>query len=173
MFWDFVATFAVGLTMAGIGLVARHLSRWRLPKWIVPACAGVGMLFYAIWSEYTWFDRTILRLPDGVVVASVGQDRAFWRPWTYAAPITARFIAVDRRSLKPDAEQPGFVAVDIVLMARWVDPIPVKALFDCNGHRRADMLPGVSLGPDGTLQGGNWYQLSADDPVMAATCREG
>jgi hypothetical protein len=110
MIIDFVATISAGFALAGVALVLRSLTRRWLPAWIVPAAAGLGMLSFAIWNEYTWHSRTVGALPDGVVVARAQAETAPWRPWTYIRPIVTRFSAVDTRRSRTNPEVPGLVA---------------------------------------------------------------
>jgi hypothetical protein len=43
-------------------------------------------------------------------------------------------------------------------------------VFDCAEAARADMLAGVELLEDGTLEGASWIQLQPDDPVLRTLC---
>lgn len=99
MIWHLIAAAFAGLGAAGIGLLLRVLSRRRLPRWIVPVCAALGMLGYQIHHEYTWFDHKRAQLPDSTRVVSTEQTPAFWRPWTYLVPLTTGFTVVDRDNL--------------------------------------------------------------------------
>ena len=75
MLLDLIATLAAAFGCAGLALAARLISRGRLPRWIVPMSAGLGMLLFSVWNEYTWFDRVTAQLPETVVVASAPADR--------------------------------------------------------------------------------------------------
>ena len=87
MFWELIATILAGFMAAGVALSFRLLFK-KLPRWIVPAAAGLGMLGFQIYSEYTWFEHTKSRLPDGVSVVATHADPAFYKPWSYfRAPI--------------------------------------------------------------------------------------
>jgi hypothetical protein len=99
MIWNLVATVFAGLGGAGIALILRMLSRKKLPKWIIPVCAGIGMLAYQIYIEYTWFDFKRSQLPAGAEVVSSETDSMIWRPWTYLKPMTVRFAVLDRNSI--------------------------------------------------------------------------
>ena len=44
MFWTLVTVIIAGFEGGGIGLVLRHLRRNRLPKGIIPVCAGLAMI---------------------------------------------------------------------------------------------------------------------------------
>ncbi|MHB1371312.1 MAG: hypothetical protein ACYCW7_14085, partial [Pseudomonadaceae bacterium] len=64
MFWHLIAAVAAALAGAGIALVLRSLSGKRLPAWIIPVFAGLGMFGYTIYYEYTWFETSQARLPQ-------------------------------------------------------------------------------------------------------------
>ncbi|MDN6180778.1 MAG: hypothetical protein L0I84_07230 [Halomonas subglaciescola] len=95
MIWHLIAAVFSGLAAAGIGLILRTLSGKRLPKWIVPVCAGLGMLGYQVNSEYSWFANKQQQLPDTSVVLSSHTGSSIWRPWTLIFPMTNEFSVVD------------------------------------------------------------------------------
>lgn len=170
MLLEFIAIIAAGFGLAGIALSANIALRRRLPQWIVPASAGAGMLLMAVWLEYSWLDRTTGTFPESVQVASTNQVRSWYRPWTYVVPLTNRLIAVDHRFDRRHANAPGQVLTRVILAGRWEPMRQYGVVFDCNGHRRADLLDQVELGADGTLENASWLQLSADDPVLRNAC---
>ena len=43
MFFELVATFAAGISAAGLALIANHLTGGRLPRWFLPLAAGGAM----------------------------------------------------------------------------------------------------------------------------------
>ena len=173
MLFELIAAVVAGVALAGVALFLRWLSRGLLPKWIVPATAGVGMLCYSIWSEYSWFDRMNLALP-GIVVSWKNEQTAFWRPWSYYQPVTTRFTAVDLKAAKRNPNQPGLVMVDILLVARWQPVKPVKVVYDCPNAQRADLIdPSVSIADDGGLVGAEWRKVEPDDPAMKIACSAG
>ncbi|QEW05454.1 hypothetical protein [Nitrincola iocasae] len=99
MIWHLIAAVFAGLAAAGIALLLRKLSGRRLPKWIIPVFAGLAMLGYQIYYEYSWFDHQQSRQPEGSVVISSERDEVFWRPWTYYYPMTVAFTVVDTNNL--------------------------------------------------------------------------
>lgn len=171
MFLELVATFSIGLGAAGVVLLANHLTRGRLPRWSMPAAAGVAMIGFTIWSEYSWYARTAGSLPEGVVVARVDRESAPWKPWTYAVPQVSRFVAVDTASMRTHAARPGTVMVDLYMLGRWKPGAQVPVLLDCDGGRRAMLEDGVRFGPDGGVDGARWADLAADDPILTTACR--
>lgn len=173
MLFEFIAAVVTGVALAGVAMLLRWISRGLLPKWIVPAMAGLGMLSYSIWSEYSWFDRMNIALP-GLAVSWKNEQTAFWRPWSYIEPVTTRFTAVDLKSAKRNPNQPGLVMIDILLLARWQPVTPVRVVFDCQNARRADLVDGnVSIADDGSLVGAEWIKLEPDDAALKIACSAG
>ncbi|GEO86147.1 MULTISPECIES: hypothetical protein [Alphaproteobacteria] len=173
MLFELIAAVVAGVAVAGLAMGMRWLSRGLLPKWIVPAAAGLGMLSYAIWSEYSWFTRLTETQPEGVVVAWHNEESSFWRPWSYYKPVVTRFTAVDMRSVQRHPNLPDQVMVDVILAARWQRAARVKVVFDCAGGRRADLVgANVSVADDGSIVGATWTALPADDPVLAVACKQ-
>ena len=63
MLWTILAIVVAGLGAAGIAMLLRKLTGNRLPKWIIPALGGLGMLSYQIYYEYSWFEHQLQRQP--------------------------------------------------------------------------------------------------------------
>lgn len=173
MLFELIAAVVTGVALAGLAMALRWLSRGYFAKWIVPVFAGLGMLGYSVWSEYSWFERTNIAMP-GIAVAWKNEDRAFWRPWSYVEPVTTRFTALDMRNAKRHPQQSGLVMVDVLLVARWQPISAVKVVYDCTGFRRADMLDqNVSIAADGALVGAEWKAVPADDAALKIACSAG
>lgn len=99
MIWHLIAAIFAGLGAAGVGLILRLLSGKRLPRWIVPALGGLGIIGYQIHYEYTWYDYKQAQLPASAQVVSTETDQMAWRPWTYAVPLITAFNVVDQSNL--------------------------------------------------------------------------
>lgn len=110
MFWHLIAAIVAALAGAGIALLLRNLSRKRLPKWIVPAFAGLGMLGYTIHYEYTWFETKQARLPEGAVVVASEEGEMLWRPWTMMFPMPLGYTVLDSANAQVEETSQGRVA---------------------------------------------------------------
>ena len=170
MFLELIAIIAAGFGLAGIVLSINLLARRRLPTWIIPASAGAGMLLMAIWLEYSWLDRTAGSFPEGVEVASSNQVRSWYRPWTHVVPLSTRLVAIDTRFNRRHDDAPGHVLSQVLLAGRWEPTRQFSAVFDCQGHRRADLVDGAVLGDDGEVENARWVRLQADDAAMRIAC---
>ncbi len=171
MFFELIATLFVGLGTAGLVMLARKVSRGRLPRWLTPSLAGVAMIGFVIWSEYTWYDRTQATLPDGVSVAWKNEERQVYRPWTYLAPMTDRFIALDLATMRTHPDLPGQRMLDLYLMGRWAPIRQVRVVMDCDRNLRADLAEDARISDSGAIENASWVAMAADDPVLQAACR--
>ena len=173
MFFELAGTIIAGVATALLfWAVNRTLLKGRLPKWLMPASAGLAMLVATISSEYGWFDRTTATMPQGFVVAQTVEEKVFYRPWTYAIPFVSRFVAVDQVSKRTHPAQPNQRIVDLVFYGRWTRTAKVPMLFDCGANQRADIVDGIEFGSDGEVLGADWIEVKATDPVFKVACEE-
>ena len=173
MLFEFLAAIIAALSCAGIAWGLRKAMPHRVPKVVVPVAAGLGLIGTTIALEYGWYGNQVSGLPEGVVVVDHGTGQQMLRPWTYLAPMTTRFTALDTRSIAPHPANPGLRLVRTYEFARWR---PVEDGFlavDCAAGRRVRITEGMEIAPDGTLSGAEWQNSAPDDPVTRATCREG
>ncbi len=171
MLLDFIATLAAGGGLVGLVIVARHLTKGRVPKWALPASIGLGMLLFSIWNEYTWYNRTTEALPEQVVILSSPADKVPYRPWTYLFPVTTRFAALDGIGMVKSIENSSFRRAEVLVVRRWMSTTRVPLAFDCDGGRRADLVEGATLAPDGTLTAGEWMDVGKEDELQRAACQ--
>lgn len=167
MFFELIATFAVGIGAAGLALVLGHLSRGRLPRYAAPIVAGIAMLIYAIWSEYTWANRTMSTLPESVEVVSEVKEARFWKPWTYVVPQVTRMMVLDRAGVQTNPTAPSILLADIYLFGRWAVPVKRPQLVDCANAARADVSEAALADPSQA----EWITVGEDDPVIEALCQ--
>ncbi|MGY6634999.1 MAG: hypothetical protein ACXIU8_14850 [Alkalilacustris sp.] len=170
MIWELVGTIMVAVAIGGAAHMLVRVSGGRLPGWLVPASAGLGMLIFVIYMEYSWSGRLIDQLPEEATVASRNATTAWFRPWTFVVPLTNRMTIVDHRFDRTHADHPGLVITRLVLLGRWDPARPVPVVFDCTAARRADLRDDVRFGADGALEGVRWLALSPDDPVLRTVC---
>lgn len=171
MLIEFLAVIMAGFGGAGVALILRKVSARRLPAWLVPGVAAAGMIAMVIYLEYSWAGRFEAGLPEDMVVVSKNEERSWYRPWTYAVPLTNRLMVVDNRIRKTNLSDPDLVMTGIILQERWAMAFGFKSLFDCADARRADLTEGTTLDDDGIPVAAEWYRLSPQDPVLLAACR--
>lgn len=173
MLIDFASMIAIGFAIAGSVLLLNRLIGRRLPKWTMPAAAGLAMLSYTIWNEYSWAERNRALYADTAVVTFTNEKREFWRPWTYLAPVTTRMAILDRG---PDASLPADPGPDyrharLYLTERWKPSYALTVLFDCVNARRADMRAEDTTKAD--LSAADWQDVDRDDAAFRAACGGG
>jgi hypothetical protein len=167
MFLELIATFAVGIGAAGIALVLGHLSRGRLPRYSAPFAAGIAMLCYVVWSEYTWANRTLSTLPDSVEVVSAVEESKPWKPWSYIVPQVTRMMVLDRAGVQTNPTAPEILLADIYLFGRWAAPMMRPQLVDCAKAARADVSEAALADPSQA----EWIAVGLEDPVIEALCQ--
>ena len=171
MLLEFLAAIVLGVAVAGVVMAINVVLRRRLPGWLVPAAAGISMIAFMVWMEYTWLPRTMESLPEGVELVSVSRESSWYRPWTYFRPLSLRAVTLDTRRNRTHPAQPGHVMTSVVLLGRWMPARQIPVVFDCRENRRADLHSGVEMDADGHLSGADWRDLPPDDPALAIACR--
>ncbi|WP_110667165.1 hypothetical protein [Salinicola halophilus] len=171
MIWHWVAAISAGLGAAGLALLLRTLSGKRLPRWIIPAFAGLGLLAYQIHYEYDWYAYKRQQLPASAEVVATEKSRMFWRPWTYLYPLTTAFSVVDRDKLLT-SQVDGERLVEFILYRferQHRDVLTHQAyLMNCRSRER------VPLTEDGRQPELDRLQhLQNGDPQVEAVCTEG
>ncbi|MBV0934033.1 hypothetical protein [Marinobacterium weihaiense] len=168
MIWNLVATVFAGLGAAGIALILRLLSGKKLPKWIIPVFAGLGMLAYQIYTEYTWYEFKRSQLPAGAEVVATETDSMIWRPWTYLKPMTVAFTVVDTGSVS-DQMVEGDRVVEFVryrFEKAYVDQVqPHRQLLNCASREM------VELNEEAQPQLNSLQTLSKVDALYQHLCR--
>ncbi|WP_292294458.1 hypothetical protein [Marivita sp.] len=163
MFLELIAVIVAGIAGAGVMMLIARLAGGRVPKWMIPVAAGAAMLGTTISSEYSWFSRTAEALPDGVEVVQTTQSAAFYRPWTYLAPYTNRFIALDTGNLRANTDDSALYMADVYFFRRWGTVQSVELMVNCRTGQRADPAFGDGGAPV-------WRDTTADDPIVTGVC---
>lgn len=167
MVFILIATVAIGLGAAGLMLALTRLSGGRAPRWAAPVAAGLAMVAFMLWNEYTWYDRARESLPQGAVVAETYPYSSVFQPWTLVVPRVARFAVVGVPSQVGDS---GLTVASVILIERLEPPQSVLQLFDCAGARRALLAGPGEGGPLALPDDPPWVEAGADDPLIRAAC---
>lgn len=166
MFWTFVATVFCGLGAAGIALAIRTATAKKAPRWIIPVFAGLGMLGYLIYGEYTWYDHKRSLLPEEAVVVNEEQQGLFFRPWTFVFPYVTAFSTVDIKSIETDTTDSDIVRFTLYRFDQTVtDAVSHRVhLIHC---AKRELVP---LTSDGSPAINNLKVLPASDPLYEIVC---
>jgi hypothetical protein len=170
MLLEFIATIAIGFGAAGVVMIFNWVVGGRLPKWLIPVAAGMGMIGFVVWSEYSWAGRVIATLPEEASVVSRNEHTAWFRPWTYIWPITNRITLIDHRFTRHHEDFPHLVQTAVVLLGRWEPGRRLPVVFDCERHLRADLRENVIITETGEFEGAEWLRLDPDAPMLRAAC---
>ncbi|MGZ2259074.1 hypothetical protein [Roseobacter sp. A03A-229] len=170
MFVELIATIFAGIACAGLAMLLNIMTGRRLPKWVMPVAAGAGMIGMTISNEYTWFDRTAERLPEGVEIAMTVEEQGWLRPWTQVWPYTKRFVAVDTGTARKHPDLPEQRLADIYFFGRWSPVNQAPMLFDCGGARSALLIDGAEFATDGSVANADWQATPEGDPILQLVC---
>ncbi|MGP1357893.1 hypothetical protein [Roseicyclus sp.] len=173
MFWMLVTTFVAGFAGAGVGLALRALTRKRLPKGIIPVCAGLAMIVATIGQEYGWYEGVRRTMPADLVVLSTREQQAWYQPWTFVQPWVKGFIGFSPAETVETAEGSGFHAVQLRVQERWNPQTVVPALVDCGEGRWADLTPDMTFSETGEPTGAAWRPADPEFPIVSAVCGGG
>lgn len=170
MFIELIATIFAGIACAGVAMLINIATGRRLPKWITPVAAGLGMIVMTVSNEYTWFDRTAEQLPEGMAVAMTVDEQSWFRPWTQIWPYTERFVAVDVATARKNGNLPEQRIADLYFFGRWSPVNQAPLLFDCADARSALLIDGATFTEDGTVVDADWQKMPNDDPILKIVC---
>lgn len=170
MIWELIATLCAGLAGAGIALLLRKLTLGKTPKWVVPACAGLGMLSFQIQSEYTWYEHQSSLLPNGVVVIKTVEEQAPWRPWSLVYPQTTRFIAADLHNAAQNHINENVFLVDLYFFERRLAAKRVTQVVHCSAQARANFSDQLTISSGALVDSDLWHPLNQEDPLLQAVC---
>ncbi|QEY59552.1 hypothetical protein FXF61_10470 [Pseudomonas sp. C27(2019)] len=112
MIWHLLAVFIIGLCVGALAFLLRKLSRNTLPSWIIPVCAGLGMLGYLAYYDYSWFEFKRSQLPAESVVVGQTRGSSFFRPWSYLIPSVSSFVVLD--GTVRESQQDGETLVEYI-----------------------------------------------------------
>jgi hypothetical protein len=160
---------------AVFGLMAWAFRRWvpSSPKWLISVSAGIGLIGTTVWLEYDWFNRVSAELPANFVVVNAQATSNPMRPWTYLAPITTSFTAIDGSKLARHPTASHLVTVPVFGFARWQNPQNSLMVFDCSGSRQTAVIEGMMIDDKGAMTGAEWLPAPTGDALQEAACKEG
>ncbi|KXS51885.1 MAG: hypothetical protein AWU57_3726 [Marinobacter sp. T13-3] len=166
MFWNLLATVFCGLGAAGVAMGIRAITAKRAPKWLIPVFAGLGMLGYLVYGEYTWFEHKKSLLPEEAVIVSTEQEGIYFRPWTFLFPYVTAFSAVDVNGIQPVPNSDGVKQFVLYRFEQTVtDSVSHRPyLLNCQSR---ELVP---LSPEGTPNVDSLKLISTSDSLYKTVC---
>jgi hypothetical protein len=167
---ELLAAIITATAFWGIAHLAWRLSGRRLPRWLMPAAAALGLIGYTVWSEYSWFGRVSSELPPGVEVAWSETAANGLRPWTFLFPLTTRFVALDTREMAAHPANAALRLAPVYDIARWTPPRDGMMVFDCAAGRQVLLTDQVTIDDQGMLSGADWVVPGPEDGFQTLAC---
>lgn len=167
MVWHLVVVLIMGLCMGAFAHLIRKMSRNRLPKWLVPFFAAVGMLGYLAYYDYAWFGFKTSQLPKGTEIVYELRKKSFFRPWSYfVAPVNS-FVVYDGQHRKIELE--GKELVEYYTYEFQKTPIETLVkhhnMLDCATMERG------SRGEAKDNLAFHFVKIKEDDPMYKMLCK--
>ncbi|WP_416191033.1 hypothetical protein [Neisseria sp. CCUG12390] len=161
MLWELIATVSAGFGAAGIALIVRTVFK-KLPKWMIPAAAGLGMIGFQVFSEYTWFEHTRSRLPSETAVVAEIPETAFYKPWSYIRPQVLKFVAVDTANIETVDKERNIRRANLYFFERRMSAQTLPVWIDCGNGLQTDIAdPSAQV----------WGKTEHTANIVAAVCR--
>ncbi len=171
MLWELLATLIAGIGAAGIALALRKLSGQRLPRYLVPVFAGIGMLAFQIHGEYNWFSHQKNLLPSGVTVVRSIESSSWWRPWSYLKPLTLQFVAMDSKNATSNQHNADLVLVDLYFFEHRQPARRMQQVVHCRFQKRAIYTDNLQLPLPGEAVNDRWQSIQSDDVMLQPLCK--
>lgn len=170
--FNIISLVAVGAGVAGLlHGVYRLIMRRKPPKFLVPLSAGVAMIVFHIWNEYSWYNRTAEMLPPSIEVVETLPVRQFWAPWTYIFPMVNRFVALDRANTHRNDKLPGYVLTSSMYIKRAEDTLLTNMLVNCDQRRWTAISDSTQFDSSGLPANAEWLDFDKESKFPEIACR--
>ncbi len=170
MFWSLLTALVAGFAGAGIGLLLRSLSGQRLPKGVIPICAGLAMLAATVGTEYGWYPNVLRTMPEDTIVVAERQQQTWYQPWTFIRPWVRGFVSYSPSEVAETVEGSGILVVQLRRQERWQPQMVLPNLIDCETNRRAEIRPDTEFSDTGAPVNAPWIDVADGDPIVASVC---
>lgn len=160
----------VALSAAAIVTIPFRLTGRKTPKPLLPLSAGLALVVFVIWNDYSWYSRTAGELPERVSVVNSFTYSGALQPWTLVLPRVNRFTAIDTASIRRNDDLPGHAMAEVLFVQRYQPTLSARQIFDCEGSRRADLTNATTFSDDGMPENAVWVQLDEDDRLLQTVC---
>jgi hypothetical protein len=167
---ELLAAIVSAVAFWGMAHLVWRLTGRRLPRWIMPASAAIGLIGFTIWSEYSWYGRVSSELPAGVEVVWSETRANGLRPWTHVFPLTTRFIALDTRAVAAHPANAALRLAPVYDIARWTPTRDGMMVFDCAAGRQILLTDQVTIDDQGNLSGADWIEPGPEDAFQKQAC---
>jgi hypothetical protein len=151
-------------------MALRRMTGGRLPRWIAPVAAGLGMLCYGVWLNVTWGGRALAQMPDGLTVVREVESSAWWKPRTLIHPNLSLIAAVDSCGVLRNPAAPDLAMTQLYLFDRHAPAGRAPVLVDCARGLIAKVADGLGFDAAGVPQTERWSPPPHNDRVRAALC---
>jgi len=170
MFVHLAIVIAMGAIAAGVIYAIGRTVSWKPPGIAYLLAVAAAMLGYAVYDEYSWYNRATAALPTQIKVIRSYATSMPYQPWTYAAPRIYKFDAVDLASPRANPKAPGLTLVRLIRVTRNTSSLDLGAIVDCGNERFAEVAATTQFSDDGVPLDAKWQQLTDHPALRSAIC---
>lgn len=163
MFWDITAMIFAGFLFAGLAMPVKFFYK-KTPKWVIPVMAGLGMMSYQVYNEYSWYGDTAAKLPEGSVVVTSVPQSVWFRPWSFVKPQVFQFVVLDTVNVTSVSD--SVKQAQVYFFERRLPAQTLDVLFDCQKRVQTYVI-----NQDVTRL--NWQKLAYTDRALELICKGG
>ncbi len=162
MFWDITAMIFAGFLFAGFAMPIKIFYK-KTPKWVIPVMAGLGMMSYQVYSEYSWYGDTAAKLPEGSVVVTSVPQSVWFRPWSFIKPQVFQFVVLDTVNVTSVSD--SVKQAQVYFFERRLPAQKLDVLFDCQKGVQTYVI-------NQDLTRLNWQKLAYTDRALELICKD-
>nr|WP_321460673.1 hypothetical protein [uncultured Cohaesibacter sp.] len=171
MLFVLLGTIIAGVGAGGVAVIFyKYILRRPRPKGAIPIAAGLAMIAMQIILDYGWYRRATADFGADVVVLQTAEGKSPLQPLSYIIPRTDRFLALNKTTMRSNDTLPGIKLAEVFQVQKDGPTSTILQLIDCPGKRRADWSGSAAPSPDDLNDKAKWFDLTADDPLLAAAC---
>ena len=170
MLLTLLGALVLAAACCGVVMAIFRATGRKTPKGLLALTAGLAMIGFTAWNENSWFSRQVADLPDTVQVVRTGEFSNFIQPWTLIVPRINRYLAVDTNAVISNEFNPSIKATEVIIAERYAPTRVRRQLVNCETSQAADFAQGAQLDAQGIPVDVQWFDLEADDPLIAAVC---
>lgn len=170
MYIHLLATLAMGAMAAGLVFAIARTVGWKKPGLAYPIAIGGAMLGYAVYDEYSWYQRSASALPNQLEVVRTYATSMPYQPWTYAVPRIFQYDAADLSSVRSNPNAPGLRLVRLVRVTRNTSSADISVVIDCARGRYAEVSASTKFTAEGVPKSVDWNAISDHQVLGAAIC---
>ncbi len=170
--FNIISIISIGLGIAGCIMAVFKVFGHKSPRYLIPLSAGLAMVIFTIWNEYSWYGRSVETLPDDVIVVKELPASSMLYPWTLVFPSVEKYILMDTLKIQRHKTHQDFVMAETAVISRYADPLRGLHMFNCALGTRADISPTTKFDDQGMPIDVTWIKEDTLGVMYTRVCSQ-